>query len=422
MKDYKIMDVEFSKDEYLKFSRSLERYHEIFATMWKITKPYFTDQIPTAAVGFDKKGACISFMINPTYWKSIDNYTKEFIICHELSHVALAHGIRSKPYMNYSHDVINSALDLAVNHLLVSRFGFNRFLINDWNKLCWVDTIFKDLVLEEDKSFEYYMSRIHSICKEIQVKVVDHSYLSQFDQNTVEKIKDLSNEINKSLTKEQLEHVKDELQNCRGRSSEESTEFSTLSGDNIKYKTIRKWESVLSKAVYKADHERERTQWIRLNRRLTYFNSDLLLPSEMETVDKEPYKYKIWLFLDYSGSCGSLRIPFLRASNTFSPKKFEVRKFAHTTQVSEFNNNDVNIYGGGTSFACIEDFIQKQIASGKITKYPDFIFHMTDGWGDNVIPQHPERWRVFLTSRNSKACFPTATPIFSLQDFVYMKV
>lgn len=415
---------EFPREEYVRLCYELEKFHEMFSTLFRISRPSFCDKIPTACVAFNRAGECIDFLINKDFWDSISDYTKEFVICHELCHVALRHGVRQQPYLNrFTPEVLNVALDLAVNHLLTTYYHFERLHIDNWQDLCWADTVFKELNLEPNKSFEYYMMKIKEVCKTINVTVVDHSYLSQFDGEANSKIRNSANEQNKVLDKEKLDHVKSLLEDSSGRSDSESDMFAQFTGDKIKYRQIKKWESVLRRAVSIGDKERERLQWVRTNRRIAYFNSDLLLPSDMETIDREPYKYKIWLFLDYSGSCSSLKQPFFRASNTFNPQKFEVRKFAHCVRVQEFRRDKVSIPGHSTSFSCIENYIQDEISQGKIKKYPDFVFSMTDGYGNDPRAQYPERWFVFLSKRSGRHCYQNGKyNLFSLKEFIFEEI
>lgn len=415
----------FPENEFLEICQNLERYHEIFSTLWRISKPRFDDSIPTAAVAFNPQGACIDFIINEEFWKSLDDYTKEFIICHEMCHVALSHGIRSSFYPKFSPEILNIALDLAVNHLLTSSFGFDRFFIKDWEKLCWVDTVLeiKPLDLDPNKSFEYYISKIEKICREnpsIKFKVVaqNHDYLSQFDQEATSKINRTANETTKKLKEDELDEL-DKIVSTHGRSDCEATNFKNYTGQNLKVKLIKKWESVMNKYVAKTEKEKELTQWARINRRVSMIGGNLCLPSDMEIHDKDFGKYKIWLFLDYSGSCRSLSNFFFSASKTFDRKKFEIKKFAHTTRVSEFDKNGkCDIWGGGTSFSCIETFIQNKISNKEISKYPDAILHFTDGHGNCPQTKYPERWYVFLSRGGSPHCFDTKTNIYKLEDFV----
>ena len=36
--------------------------------------------------------------------------------------------------------------------------------------------------------------------------------------------------------------------------------------------------------------------------------------------------------------------------------------------------------------------------SGSGAAYPDAVWILTDGWGDEVFPEKPKRWHWFLTS------------------------
>lgn len=420
----------FDKEEYYEIANELQRYHEIFATLWKITTPRFTNEVPTAAVAFNAGGGCIDFMINEEYWNSLDYYTQEFVICHEMLHVILSHGQRMMPFRDkYTPDTLNIALDLAVNHLLTASFGFNRFYIQGWDKLCWCDTVLKDLDLDPNKAFEYYINKVQENLQKVDKKVVlvGHDYLQSFDDKANSSIRNATNEISKTLDekgqKEQDQQIKDELNqslmNGLGMSKEETNLFTLFVGDTIKVKKIKRWENVLDKYIHKAEKEREITQWIRTNRRLAFMSSDLLLPSDAEVIDRDYYKYDIWLFLDYSGSCASLKPLFFNASKTFDPRKFTIKKLAHTTEVAEFKDNEVKVYGGGTAFTCIENYIQNQIAQKKIPHYPDAVFHFTDGCGDHFKPEYPERWYVFLTKRyQTKTYYPPGVNFFELEDFV----
>lgn len=419
---------EFSKEEYYELSQEIEKYHEIFACLWRISSPRFTDEIPTAAVRFDSKGACIDFMINKDHWDSIDDYTKEFTVCHEMLHVILSHGLRTRPYKDgYTNDTLNIALDLAVNHLLTQSFGFNRFYINDWKHLCWSDTVLKDLDLDPNKSFEYYISKVQENNSKInhgKILVQSHEYLESFNDKANNIVREAANAVSGKLDHKEQEAQQAQTQDLLNQVSgapagfDENAMFSVYSGKDLKVKRIKKWESVISKYISKAEKEREFTQWVRMNRRLAFMDKKLLLPSDSEIIDKDFYKYNIWLFLDYSGSCSHLKDCFFSASNTFDPRRFNVKKFAHTTEVGEFEGDQCKIWGGGTGFQCIENYIQREIGEQKIKGYPDAIFHFTDGEGDYLKTTYPERWHVFLTNHGFKGCYPAKTNFFKLAEFV----
>lgn len=413
----------FPKDEYYELTQRMEKYHEIFSCLWRLSEPRFSEEVPTAAVAFDSCGACIDFMINQEYWESLDDYSKEFVVCHEMLHVILAHGSRTIPYRDkYTGDVLNAALDLAVNHLLTASFGFNRFYIKDWEKLCWADTILKDLDLDPNKSFEYYIDKVKENLTKINVDVniISHEHLESFTEKAQNVIRDSANAISGRLSKdEQAEQNKQILSELQGGMSKgETGMFSLFSGKDIVVRKIKKWETVIDKYIRKSEKEREFTQWVRANRRLAFIDSKLLLPSDAEVIDRDFYKYNIWLFLDYSGSCSHLKDIFFKASNTFDPRRFNVKKFAHTTEVGEFIGDTCKVYGGGTNFSCIENYIQSQIRAEKLKAYPDAVFHFTDGYGYNFSNPHPERWHVFLTDNGTKTYHPAKTNFFYLKDYV----
>lgn len=412
-----------NKQEYYDIVYNLEKYHEVFSTLWRICQPIFTNTIDTAAVFFDKSGNCFNFHINPDFWDSLDDYNKEFCICHEMLHVILNHGLRSSPHRDkYTGNVINVALDLSVNHLLTNLFNFNRFKIKNWEKLCWADTVLEDKDLEPDKSYEHYINKIDPNKIEQNIIINLHDNLKSFDKDSQETIQKTINTLlgNNDLDKNQKQKNETDkllVEVSKGYSNDTGL-FQTFIGEVKNYRKIKKWESVLDKYVLKSEKDREITQWLRTNRRLNFIKSKLFLPSDAEVTDIDFYRYNIWLFLDYSGSCSNLKNMFFIASQTFDPKKFRIRKFAHTTDVFEFKGNNCNTKGGGTSFQCIENYIQKSIKSGDIKKYPDAVFHFTDGDAAPFMSESPEKWYVFLPTHSYKRAFPQNTNFFELADFV----
>ena len=64
-------DIHISDDEFYAISRRLERYHSVFYQLWELGRPVFTEQVPTAAVAFNKQGRCIAFMFTPIFWTTL---------------------------------------------------------------------------------------------------------------------------------------------------------------------------------------------------------------------------------------------------------------------------------------------------------------------------------------------------------------
>jgi len=45
------------------------------------------------------------------------------------------------------------------------------------------------------------------------------------------------------------------------------------------------------------------------------------------------------------------------------------------------------------------------------------VFIFTDGYGDNVSPEKPERWHWFLDDHSSEHCIPKKSLTFKLNEF-----
>lgn len=144
-----------SDEDYFDISYYLKDKHSIFSKFWEIGKPTFSEKIPTAAVMIDKETKAVSFVFNPCFWKYNDDYSKRFVICHEMLHLILNHAIRIKDAEKQNIPIINVCLDIVVNHLLVNKFEFNRDKINGFSK-AFVDAAGNKYGITEDKVFNNY--------------------------------------------------------------------------------------------------------------------------------------------------------------------------------------------------------------------------------------------------------------------------
>lgn len=152
---------EMTTEEFFEISRALEDCHAVFYKFWEVGKPRFTRAISTACVGVDKKtGHPVCFLFNPEFWAWLDDYSRLFVIAHEMVHLILRHGLRAKDCKEQR--LANDCLDVIINHLLVDKFGFERRKVKAANKVCWRDTLFDDSPhykgpkVKADQNFEYY--------------------------------------------------------------------------------------------------------------------------------------------------------------------------------------------------------------------------------------------------------------------------
>lgn len=437
----------FTNDEFYAMSRALEIHHSVFYAFWQMGKPCFVDDTDTAYVRFDQEGNFIKFAMNQKFWRKANFTTQQFIVCHEALHVILNHGARVRENRSI---ITNQALDIVVNHLIVNKFGINRDEIDNWKKLCWIDTLFpkrKDIL--QDGNFEYYYNLIKQEMKsksgqgkgqggssggesggdqgESQGQIADDHDKSFVDGNDLEKVIE---KLDENLNPEEKQSIKDMIekhfQENTGEGSSKSRGTAAGGGwkfmeDPKKIQKKSKWETVIKKWVnnHIFVNAKDKEQWARVNRRFTFMqNSDFFIPSEMEVEDYDEKKIKIQVhfFLDTSGSCSGLASRFWKAANSLPEDRFDVKLFCFDTRVYKVDIEKKKLYGfGGTSFDIIENYIQAHLKESN-NKYPEAVFMITDGYGNNVRPQYPDRWHIFLTDDN-KRCFPSNCRFFELKDY-----
>jgi len=462
-----------SNDEFFALSRALEDRYAIFYKFWEIGKPIFSTKVPTAGVAFDHKtGDPLTFMFNPDFWERLTLYDRTFVISHEMLHIILNHGVRMRNADKFNHDVVNVCLDLVINELLVSKCHFSRNKITGSENYVWFDTLFEKNpnyngpVPEKDKSFEYYYVFVKEHFPQVQINspgkgdgkdgekgkgggggdgdgeqnegdgnfqtVDDHDGLS--DQELEEVIKEMNEYLDDSDKEEVKEIIEKHFQNGEEAGEGDGDSPSGQQAGNVpgniwtfsnvdvrKVKKKKKWETVIKKwvsSVLKSQF-RDTEQWARLNRRFVSIgDGSLMFPSEMEIEDIfwDEDKIEVYFFQDTSVSCAHFKDRFFAAAASLPPEKFDIRMFCFDTSVYETTLESGKLYGfGGTTFTCIESKIQDVMQKEK-TSYPKAVFIITDGYGNHVIPEKPDKWYWFL-SCDYKNYIPAKSHTFLLKDF-----
>jgi hypothetical protein len=417
--------------EYYKYASELDNFHTIFYEFWKAGSPIFTDEIPTAAVSFDREGRFLKFLFNENFWNKLTKYDRLFVICHEMLHIILDHGARSKDEPNKMAS--NVALDLVVNHMLVNEFGFRRDNLTIEKDLCWVDRVF-DLNKDEYKnismysrSYEFYLNEIKKISEEIEIDSIDiHEVSFSQSQGVSEKeIEEIKENISSSLSNETKKEVsriikKDAKQT---RKDNEENPGTDSNGEwlkvTVKKNIKRKWETVIKKWTKFSDKDKYEEQWLRRDRRFESLGTHLFLPMEQK-IEKRRSKIDVWFFQDTSGSCTHSAARFFQVARSIPEDRFNVKMFCFDTKIYPTCLKTGKLYGfGGTQFDIIESYIQQESVQ-KGLKYPSAVFIITDGYGNKVNPELPERWHWFLLEKESKTntyCIPEKCKIYSVEDF-----
>lgn len=450
-----VEDVRIPAEEWMAISRDLECHHAVFYKFWDMGKPIFSDAVETAAVQFDETGDFVIFHFNPIFWKKLDHYNKMFVICHEALHVILNHGVRIKD-AGINRQATNAALDVVVNHSLVRDFGFDRDSILNEGDLCWTDTVFKgrDPLPPDNEMFEFYYNLFEKCYgpgggpgeggegrgdnsmgghSDGEGTVDDHSFMKpgegEEESGDWDKVVDKLNEGISEEEKEGIKNLVDKHFQQDGKPSSKKNQKAGTGTGGIwtfagkkKVKKKKKWETVIKKwsRKYLKDERKEVEQWARINRRMSMLPTNMFLPSEMEIDDtyEDPHKIKVYFFLDTSGSCWGLKDRFFDAALSLPTDRFDVRLFCFDTTVKETTLESRKVYGGGgTAFNIIEAHVQKEMRKEEKGKYPEAVFVITDGYGNHVKPEAPQKWYWFLTQGGSKSYIPKESNTFNLGDY-----
>lgn len=313
----------------------------------------------------------------------------------------------------------------------------DRSIIDSKNEYCWIDTVFKDNPdILENKSSEYYYNRI---TKDVLEKIdkdggspstVDEH--GEFSKNEAENMEDVLKELDERLGDEEREFLEEiiekneSLDDKVGNRGGSGGKTAGSSPGNIfkrantsKVKPKRKWESVIKRWAnqFMVERDKDELQWARTNRRMHLISPDLFLPSEMEVeeIETEKRKIEVWFFQDTSGSCSGYHQRFFDAAKSLPEDMFDVKMHCFDTRVYETSLDTGDLYGfDGTTFRCIEDYIQKHIKKGE---YPKAVFVVTDGYGDTVLPQVPENWYWFITPGGSTSYVHKKSRSFDLNQY-----
>lgn len=435
-----VLNKKISKEEWTEICLALEEYHAVFYQVWKMGRPLFTNDIPTAAVQFDKVGKYVIFLFNPEYWEKLSLYDRLFTICHEALHIILNHGIRCVDTVGINRGATNVALDIVVNHLLVRSFGFERAKIAGAENFCWVDTVFakSKIIPGDDECFEQYYNRFdkvygHGSWKKSQGfgTVDDHSFMSEDNSDNWD---DFIDDLNESINEEEKASLKKIIEKNfqekedpekKGSKPQETQKAGLGTGGWTflgfkKVKKKKKWETIIKKWSWKylKDSFKEKEQWARVSRRMSLMSSEMFLPSDMEEEElfMEKSKIEVYFFLDTSGSCYNLKDRFFEAALSLDEKKFKIRLFCFDTKVEETTLASRKIYGGGgTCFKILEEKVQSEINEGE--KHPDAVFVITDGYGTNVNPQKPKNWHWFITEGGVRNCINADCNFYNLAEY-----
>jgi len=399
----------------------LMKHFGVFQAFWSVSRPRFVydeGKCPTAMVCFDRESRCVDFQINKNFWDASCDEKKCFVICHECLHVMLKHGKRGKSLLAaINADLVNAAMDAPINEMLVKYFGYNRSVVDPNNELVWANNLIEGRPdIPNILSFEEYFNLLVKECpNKTFVKVTDHKYLQEFDNEEIQKLLDICAD---AIPKEAKDFINDIASRAAGSETGNLIQYAKTPPPKPK----KKWETVIKKWARRfIVKEKEEQHWLIKPRRTALLDyKSMFFPNDFEIDVKKNSndKVDVWVFLDTSGSCIELKDRFFAAFESLPKDTFDVRPFCFDTKVFKLSEADIQkkkLYGfGGTTFSCIENYIQAQIKKeGK--KFPN-VFVITDGCASSFFCSQPKKWYFFL-SQDTTYAIPQKAAKYLLENF-----
>lgn len=423
-------DIRMSDDELLEWSQELCHHNSIFYTIWQVSRIYFSRKIERACICFDRNQRVLGIYINPDFWQRISKETKKFVIMHECLHLFYDHGTR---YNNrYSQKDNNIAQDIVINETIVS-MGVEKFLIDDWEKYCFISTCFPNRRnVKHNETFEYYLGLIAQEknsegsdfgSSDNEPNTLDDHSFDSFDDSTVQDILDA---FKANANEADIEEVTQILKDIPGQASQQGSGAGSHSDPIVSFieeenkKRIRKhkktWLSLVKELTpykQKVDINYEES-WKTRRVQHSLLDRSLMIPGE-EAVEKiTKSRYDVVVYIDISGSCANLVDPFYQLLPTFPEEYFNIRTFTFNTNVQEFDwKKRRPTSSGGTSFSCIQYSVE-EITRKK--RHPDIVFVFTDGDGNCYKAEKPEKW-VWVLSKQMTKYIEKGSKIVDMKTF-----
>lgn len=388
------------EERHRKIVEQIVDFSEIFETFASNGRPIFSDSIPTACICFNVEGTPIGFVWGKDFFDSCSDYKAKFILCHEMLHIFLKHGVRMEGLKNKNK--ANVTMDISINHLLVDEFGFVRGLIEGWEDLCWRDTVFNTHI-PALPAFESYYELDDSFFNKGFSSLDEHKFLKGGGEGG-------ENELS-----EELQKVLDELRKKMARGLPSHGDETGYVQKEFKVERIKKpkFDTLVKKITASVIElkKKETSSWTRLDRRMCEIAPDL--PS-IDTLHERRCRkrYRCAFFVDNSGSCSEYVERFCKAAESLNPKVFEVDAYTFDTSVHKINklNGRYSVTGGGgTCFKCIGKKVEET--------NPDIVFVVTDGFAGSFIPKDRKKFFWFLTEDGSENAIRGAGKIYRLSQY-----
>jgi len=324
-----------------------------------------TDQIPTAAIGFDKDNNRFTMWYNPGFMGDLSAKHRRGVILHELFHFINQHVTTRMPDSKYMK-IWNYATDLAINdHIkhLLPEFCLvpGRGPFSDTEKWPHNQTadfyfeIFKEKQDEMEELIEEMMEQAKG--QEGEPGDPGNSFFDNHDEWLTDPDSAYASSPAHEVAKQKAKQI---IQKAANEAAKVPAGWGMVSAD-MRQKIIRalqpqiSWKSVLRSFVQTSQKASKRNSVMRINRRKPYIR-----PGK-----RQNYVANIAVAVDMSGSVGDellskffAEIDGLAKHATFTVLPFDTKVLEEHCHVHEKGSrgNYERVFCGGTDFQCVTDY------------------------------------------------------------------
>lgn len=403
-------------DKKLELVDELDRRGVPFRAFWNLSDIFFTEEIPTACVTFSETR--IKMLFNPEFWKELSETGQLFVICHEQFHIISDH-FRRMCFHDGDAQLKNKAADVAVNHALIRNYDFEKTDLPDWEKYCWVETLFPDQDIPDNETAQFYYALLQSqhekgnMCCEGGECVDDHLGAGEIPkqlQDMISKvISDHIKEQTEGMSDDEIEDFMEDFREELGVSYDTEGFGHHQQTHHIKPKEDLQWKQVYKNIPKKLYSIRQKSHWINRQRNHMLLPDELMLPCELE--EQKEDIVRVLVYLDSSGSCISHAKFFLEHALTLPRKMFDVHLFGFGTVVYPLTKTPpYNLKGfGNESYAAVSEHVNS------FGKKVDAVFVFTDGYSRSMVPHEPRKWHWFITPSGTKTQIDKNCNIYELE-------
>lgn len=348
----------------------------------------------TAAVCFTNNGKNIRFYFNKFFAEKLTEEEIQFVFAHEALHVLLNHGkkgdefLKSLPEEQRSHSILNKAMDICINEILIETAFKDRFkyMYNLNDTLCTIRTIFerRGIAVNRDENFKYYYMKILENIKDDE-NDDDFTMFGDIQESyggLPQESKENADEMSKGGGVDD-DNVKEKMTGGGFKESSGSekfkevvTQFKKMSLEDAitRYIKPRNMAMVDFTIAPKVKYE-----WHKTNRRFAMAKSkDTTVPNR--SVKYTHKKMNVVVYCDVSGSVEAYTKRFLSIIDMIDNERVNVIPYVWADSVSEAvkiadDKFSWKACGGGTNIASVISHYTKNYSDDKI----DSVVVLTDG-------------------------------------------